>query len=69
MDNTFISFSSHLSTLVQKYSGNNSTAPLALRTSVSLSCLSLNTASLATKRVALCILKDPFNGKDRGGER
>jgi len=59
MDDTFISFSSHLSALVKKIQRNNSTVPLALRISVSLSCLSLDTASLAMKRVAWCILKDP----------
>ena len=54
----------------EKYrKNNNSTAPLALRISVSQSCPSLNTASLATRQVALCILKDPSISKDREGER
>ena len=66
MGNTLISFSSILSTLVKNTDGNNSTAPLALRTSVSLSCLSLNTAFLATTQAALCTLKGPSISK--GGE-
>lgn len=49
----------------QKIGRNNSTTPLALRISVSLSFLSLDTASLATRQVALCILKGAFNNKDR----
>ena len=67
MDNTFISFSSQLWTVVQKYRQKYSTIPLALRISVSLLCLSLNTASPATKQVASCTLKDPSISKDRGG--
>ena len=55
-----------VSRLFKNTGGNNSTVPLALRTSASLSCLSLNTASPATKQAALYTLKDPFIGKDRG---
>ena len=67
MGNTFISFSSQLSTLVKNTDGNNSTILLALRISVSRPFLSLNTSSLATKRVASRILKDPSISKDRRG--
>ena len=42
---------------VQNTERNNSTALLASRISVSPPCLSLNIASLATRRVALCDLK------------
>ena len=68
LGNTFISFSSQLSTWMQNTNRNNSTIPLALRTSVSQPCPSLNTASPATKQAASCILKGPCISKDREGK-